>query len=93
MLSESNPASVDDRKAFFERQVKAAAMKETDRLLATVNKWWPEIQTLLATRVTTAKVEAANTMIKTSRGLPAGSPNPINYQSRILLRSAAPTVA
>ncbi|WP_315899822.1 transposase [Arthrobacter alpinus] len=93
MLSESNPASVQDRKAFFERQVKAAAMKETDRLLATVTKWWPEIQTLLTTRVTTAKVEAANTMIKNIKRIARGFRNPTNYQSRILLRSAARTVA
>jgi hypothetical protein len=52
MLSATKPANVDDRKAFFERQVKAAAMKGTDRLLATVTKWWPETQALLATRVT-----------------------------------------
>jgi transposase len=93
MLSENNPVSVEDRKAFFERQVKAAAMKETDRLLATVNKWWPEIQTLLATRVTTAKVEAANTMIKNIKRIARGFRNPTNYQARILLRSAARTVA
>lgn len=93
MLSATHPASVDERKAFFERQVKAAAMKETDRLLATVTKWWPEIQTLLATRVTTAKVEAANTMIKNIKRIARGFRNPTNYQSRILLRSAARTVA
>lgn len=52
MLSTTDPASVEERKAFFERQVKAAAMKESDRLLATVNKWWPEIQTLLTAPVT-----------------------------------------
>ncbi len=93
MLSATNPASTKDRKAFFERQVKAAAMKETDRLQATVNKWWPEIQTLLATRVTTAKVEAANTMIKNIKRIARGFRNPTNYQARILLRSAARTVA
>ncbi|PXA63884.1 hypothetical protein CVS29_18030 [Arthrobacter psychrochitiniphilus] len=74
-------------------EVKAAAMKETDRLQKTVTKWWPEIQTLLATRVTTAKVEAANTMIKNIKRIARGFRNPINYQSRILLRSAARTVA
>lgn len=93
LLSATNPASVEERKAFFDRQVKAAAMKETDRLLATVNKWWPEIQTLLSTRVTTAKVEAANTMIKNIKRIARGFRNPTNYQSRILLRSAARTVA
>ncbi|HAP91405.1 MAG TPA: ISL3 family transposase [Arthrobacter bacterium] len=93
MLSATNPASVEERKVFFERQVKAAAMKESDRLLATVTKWWPEIQTLLATRVTTAKVEAANTMIKNIKRIARGFRNPVNYQSRILLRSAARTVA
>lgn len=93
MLSRTNPASVEDRRAFFERQVKAAGMKETDRLMATVIKWWPEIQTLLATRVTTAKVEAANTMIKNIKRIARGFRNPDNYQARILLRSAARTVA
>jgi len=75
MLSATKPANVDDRKAFFERQVKAAAMKETDRLLATVTKWWPETQTLLATRVTRAKVEAANTMIKNIKRIARGFRN------------------
>ncbi|MBM7847136.1 ISL3 family transposase [Arthrobacter roseus] len=93
MLSSSNPASVQERQEFFERQVKSAAMMETDRLLTTVTKWWPEIQTLLDTRVTTAKVEAANTMIKNIKRIARGFRNPTNYQSRILLRSAARTVA
>lgn len=79
-------------KAFFERQVKAADMKETNRLLATVPKWLPEIQTLLTTRVTTAKVEAANTLIKNIKRIGRGFRNLTNYQSRILLRSIARTV-
>lgn len=86
LLSSANPASVQDRRAFFERQVTAAGMKESDRLMAPVTKWWPEIQTLLATRVTTAKVEAANTMIKNIKRTARGFRNPINYQARILLR-------
>ncbi|MDJ0316168.1 transposase [Arthrobacter antibioticus] len=48
---------------------------------------------MLATRVTTAKVEAANTMIKNIKRIARGFRNPTNYQSRILLRSAARTVA
>ncbi|MEO8222984.1 MAG: hypothetical protein ABI563_19640 [Specibacter sp.] len=43
MLSTTNPASVDGRNAFFDRQVKTAAMKETDRLPATVTWWWPDV--------------------------------------------------
>ncbi|NYG16594.1 hypothetical protein BJ956_001113 [Arthrobacter psychrochitiniphilus] len=93
MLSTTNPASVEDRKAFLERQVKAAAMKETDRLQKTVTKWWPEILTLLATRVTAAKVESANTMIKNIQRTARGYRNPTIYQSFILLGSAARTVA
>ena len=92
MLSNNNPASVEDRKAFLERQVKATAMKETDRLRKTVTKWGPEIQTLLATRVTTAKVEAANTMTKNIKRIARGFRKPTNYPSRILPRSAARTV-
>ncbi|WP_207345863.1 transposase [Arthrobacter sp. E3] len=58
-----------------------------------VIKWWPEIQTLLATGVTIAKVEAAKTMIKNIKRIARGFRNPTNYQSRILLRIAARPVA
>ena len=51
MLSTINTVSVEDRQTFFERQVKATAMNETDRLQKIAIKWWPKIQTLLATRV------------------------------------------
>lgn len=51
-------------------------MKVKDRLLSTVTKWWPEIQTLLASRVTTAKVEAAKTMIKIIKRIVRGFDQP-----------------
>ena len=37
MRSANNPVSVDNREAFFELQIMAAAVNKTDRLHATVN--------------------------------------------------------
>jgi len=36
-------------------------MAETDRLLATIDTWWNEIEVLVVTGVTNARTEAANT--------------------------------
>jgi len=51
-----------------------ADMPETDRLLATLEAWWPAIEVLIVTGVTNARTEATNTTIKnikrTGRGFP-----------------------
>lgn len=51
-----------------------AEQAETNRLWRTVCRWWKEIEVLIVTGVTTAKVKANNTAIKhikrTGRGLP-----------------------
>jgi len=44
--------------------VDVAAMPETNRLLATIDTWWNEIEVLVVTGVTNARTEAANTTIK-----------------------------
>src|SRR5450756_2953576 len=44
--------------------VAVADMAETDRLLATLEAWWPAIEVLIITGVTNARTEAANTTIK-----------------------------
>jgi|GEM_PF-3086887 len=47
------------------RAVAAVAdMPETDRLVATLEAWWPAIEVLIITGVTNARTEAANTTIK-----------------------------
>lgn len=73
--------------------VEHASMPETNRLWRTVNKWWKEIEVLIVTGATTAKVEANNTTIKNIKRAGRGYRNPWNYRSRILLVSAAKTTA
>jgi transposase len=70
-----------------------AAMPETDRLVATLEKWWPAIEVLIVTGVTNAKTEAANTGIKNIKRTGRGFRNADNYRARILLTSAAKTAA
>ncbi|TKW69627.1 MAG: transposase, partial [Cutibacterium acnes] len=48
----------------FEMAVAAADMAETDKLAATVAKWWTEIKVFVRTQVTNARTESANTGIK-----------------------------
>ena len=69
--------------------VDRAAMPETNTLYRTVCRWWAEIEVLIVTGATTAKVEANNTAIKHIKRTARGYRNPDNYKSRILLRSAA----
>ncbi len=69
--------------------VERAAMPETDRLYRTLCRWWAEIEVLIVTGATTARVEANTTGIKHIKRTARGYRNPDNYKSRILLRSAA----
>lgn len=70
-----------------------ANMPETTKLYDTVVTWWDAIEVLIVTGATTAKVEAANTGIKNIKRTGRGFRNPENYRMRILLTSAARTVA
>ena len=72
---------------------KIAAMPETDRLVATLETWWPAIEVLIVTGVTNARTEAANTTIKNIKRTGRGFRNENNYKARILLTSAAKTAA
>lgn len=73
-----------------------ADQPETRRLYSTVCRWWNEIEVLITTGATTAKVEANNTAIKHIKDIKRtgrGYRNPHNYRSRILLTSATRTTA
>jgi transposase len=70
-----------------------AAMPETDRLVATLEKWWPAIEVLVVTGITNARTEAANTTIKHIKRTGRGFRNENNYRARIMLTSAAKTAA
>src|SRR5665648_1131510 len=65
--------------------VAVADMAETDRLLATLEAWWPAIEVLIITGVTNARTEAANTTIKNIKRTGRGFRNAQNYRTRILL--------
>ena len=69
--------------------VLAADMAETDRLEATIEAWWPAVEVLIATGVTNARTEAANTAIKQIKRTGRGYRQSAHYQARILLHSAA----
>lgn len=52
---------------------KVAAMPEIDRLIATLETWWPAIEVVIVTGVTNARTEATNTTIKNTSEPAAGS--------------------
>jgi transposase len=90
LLTSGSLAEVHELKMRLGVSVLAADMPETDRLWATIDTWWDAVEVLIATGVTNARTEAANTTIKrTGRGYR----NPANYRARILLASAARTAA
>lgn len=86
----ADAAAAKDR---LQALVEQAAQPETNRLWRTVCRWWKEIEVLIVTGATTAKVEANNTAIKHIKRTGRGFTNARNYKTRILLRSAARTVA
>lgn len=69
--------------------VERAAMPETNRLDRTVCRWWAEIEVLIVTGATTARVDAKNTATKHIKRTARGYRNPMNYKSRVLLRRVA----
>lgn len=80
-------------KTRLQELVQQAAQPETNRLWRTVCRWWKEIEVLIVTGATTAKVEANNTAIKHLKRTGRGFVNGRNYTTRIMLRSAARTAA
>ncbi|WP_336853858.1 ISL3 family transposase [Sinomonas albida] len=93
LLASGSLAEAAEHLCILEGLVEASPTAETKRLLRTVKKWWSEIEVLITTGATTAKVEANNTAIKNIKRTGRGFRNAENYRSRILLRSAAQTAA
>jgi transposase len=65
ILTAPTVAEARQRRRQLEYYALVADMPETTKLVSTVTAWWPEIETLVRTRVTNAKTEAANLTIKT----------------------------
>lgn len=91
LLGVGSLAEADAAKAILKDLVESAGQPETTRLFRTVCRWWDEIEVLVITGATTAKVEANNTAIKNIKRTGRGFVNSANYRTRILLRSAART--
>ncbi|MCH6471815.1 transposase [Sinomonas sp. 5-5] len=64
LLSSGSLEEAGDHLWILEGLVGATPTPETKRLLRTVTRWWAEIEVLIVTGATTAKVEANNTAIK-----------------------------
>jgi Transposase/Integrase core domain len=59
------------------------------RLKKTIDPWWPAIATLIRTRATNAKTEAANVTVKNIKRTGRGYRSHENYRCRIMLYNAA----
>jgi transposase len=88
LLTTSTVEQAPNQKMILGCYVLAADMDETWRLWA-IEDWWPAIEVLIETGVTSARTEAANTGIKHIKRTGRGYRNPTHYQARILLTSAA----
>jgi len=91
LLAARDIPAVQNARIDFEMAVAAADMAETDKLAATVAKWWTEIKVFVRTQVTNARTESANTGIKQIKRTGRGFRNQKNYQSRILGTSVRQT--
>ena len=81
------------RPRMFDLYVLGAQLPEADRLKKTIDSWWPEIETFIATRATNARTEAANVTIKNIKRTGRGYRSHANQRSRIMLYNAARTAA
>jgi transposase len=70
-----------------------ANMPETTRLAETISTWWPAIEAFLKLRVTNARTEGSNRVIKQLKRVGCGYRNQANYERRIVLHVAAKSAA
>jgi len=77
----------------FYEAVLLADMPETTRLAQTIQTWWPEIEAFLRLRVTNARTEGTNRVIKQIKRTGCGYRNQANYERRIILHVAAKSAA
>jgi hypothetical protein len=89
LLGEHEPSKIRWRLADFYDAAIDAAMPETTRLANTVQTWWPAILVALTERVTNARTEGFNRIIKQTKRVGCGHRNMTNYQrpSSATLRS------
>jgi len=89
LLDARDRHTASHRLSRFYEACAAADMPETTRLATTIDTWWPHIEPLLMTRVTNARTEGYNRVIKQVKRTGCGYRNQANYQRRIVLHIAA----
>ena len=89
------PTAHDARRRLFRfyDAVLTAGMPETTRLAETVSTWWPAIEAFLRLRITNARTEGSNRVIKQLKRVGCGYRNQANYERRIVLYVAAKNAA
>jgi transposase len=93
LLAAPTPHDARHRLFRFYDAVLAADMPETTRLAETISTWWPAIQAFLRLRITNARTEGSNRVIKQLKRVGCGYRNQANYERRIVLHVAAKTAA
>lgn len=84
LLAESDPARIRAARWAFLRDAVDADLPEATRLAATVETWWPTIETALVEGITNARTEGFNRIIKQTKRVGCGFTNMENYQRRIM---------
>jgi len=93
LLAAPTPHDAGHRLFRFYDAVLTADMLETTRLAETVQTWWPAIEAFLRLRITNARTEGTNRVIKQLKRVGCGYRNQANYERRIVLHVAAKTAA
>jgi transposase len=87
-LQARDPWDIRNRMWRFHAACADADMPETTRLASTVDTWWPHILVFLQLRVTNARTEGFNRIIKQVKRVGCGFTNMDNYERRIMAHIA-----
>lgn len=93
LLAAREPADIRHRLFRFYEAVLAVDLPEATRLAETVQTWWPAMLAFLRLRVTNARTEGSNRIIKQIKRTGCGYRNQANYERRIVLHVAAKNAA
>jgi transposase len=93
LLAAPTPHDARHRLFRFYDAVLDADMPETTRLAETISTWWPAIEAFLKLRITNARTEGSNRVIKQLKRVGCGYRNQANYERRIVLHVAAKSAA
>jgi transposase len=88
LLAQHEPARIRAALWRFYQACAQANMPETTRLAHTIETWWPAILVALTERVTNARTEGFNRIIKQVKRVACGFRNMDNYRRRIMAHIA-----